>query len=81
MEDNGELEQKFDDLQARYDAIFIDENHEFSYKGFSTEEERNKFVKDLDSAVQELRELSMGKYIIVVEDRDTIYVKKHPDLV
>ena len=38
-----ELDRKFDDLQARYEALFINDAHEFSVVGFKTDADREVF--------------------------------------
>lgn len=65
LRDDTKLDSKFDDLQARYDALFIDNEHEFSFVGFKTIEEKNSFINDWNSAIQELTEKTEGKYIIM----------------
>ena len=60
-----ELDRKFDDLQARYDALFIDTAHEFSFIGFSTEAEKELFLQDMDAAVAELVAKVGGRYPII----------------
>lgn len=63
-----ELDAKFDDLQERYDALFIDNSHEFSYVGFKNDDERNKYMEDWKTAVNELKTKINGKYSIIVDD-------------
>jgi hypothetical protein len=63
-----ELDAKFDDLQKRYDALFIDNSHEFSYVGFKNDDERNKYMEDWKTAVNELKTKINGKYSIIVDD-------------
>ena len=65
LRDDVELDSKFDDLQARYDALFINNNHEFAYIGFKTEEEKRIFIKDWEYAVSELRKKTQGRYEII----------------
>ena len=65
LRDDTELDAKFDDLQARYDALFIDDGIEFSFKGFESPEERQRFLTDWESAVSELRSKTGGRYEIV----------------
>ena len=59
-----ELDKKFDDLQARYEALFINDTHEFSYVGFKTEEDRDIFFRDWELVTAELKEKLQGKYPI-----------------
>ena len=65
LRSDTELDAKFDNLQERFDALFIDNEHEFSFKGFQTEEEKQQFLKDWQSAVSDLRIKVAGKYEIV----------------
>lgn len=67
LRSDKELDNKFDDLQARYDALFIDNGHEFTFTGFKTEEERAKFLTDWQEAARELAEKTAGKYTIIDE--------------
>ena len=62
-----ELDAKFDDLQARYDALFIDTPHEFSFIGFKSDSERERFFLDWKTTVNELEEKTKGKYPITDE--------------
>ena len=62
-----ELDKKFDDLQARYEALFINKTHEFSYVGFQTKGERKAFWRDWDAASAELRKKICGKYPVFDE--------------
>lgn len=59
-----ELDSRFDDLQARYDALFIDNSCEFSFIGFKSEPEREKFCSDWKDTVNELIMKLNGKYPI-----------------
>lgn len=61
------LDSKFDDLQARYDALFINNAHEFDYVGFKTEADKRAFLKDWQRAVSELRRKTQGRYEIIDE--------------
>ena len=65
LRNDRELDAKFDDLQARYEALFINDEHVFDYIGFKTEAEKAEFLADLQDAVRELTEKAEGKYEIV----------------
>ena len=65
LRNDRELDAKFDDLQARYEALFINDEHVFDYIGFKTEAEKNAFLSDWQKAVKELTEKAKGKYEIV----------------
>ena len=55
LRNDVELDAKFDDLQARYDALFIDNDREFSFVGFGSEAEKLGFLADWNTAVNELK--------------------------
>ncbi len=59
-----ELDKKFDDLQARYEALFINDVHEFSYIGFKNDADRELFLRDWALTTAELKEKLQGKYLI-----------------
>ena len=65
LRNDRELDAKFDDLQARYEALFINDEHVFDYIGFKTEAEKAVFLADWQEAVKELTEKTKGKYEIV----------------
>ena len=65
LRDDKELDEKFDDLQSRYDALFIDTAHEFKFFGFTSEEQKQDFLADWDRAVSELKKKVNGKYQII----------------
>ena len=65
LRDDKELYEKFDDLQSRYDALFIDTAHEFTFVGFTSEEQKQDFLADWDRAVLELKKKVNGKYQII----------------
>ncbi len=65
LRSDTELDAKFDDLQARYDALFINNEHEFSYVGFKSESEKELFMNDWNAAVSELKVKVAGKYEVV----------------
>lgn len=65
LQGNAELEAIFDDLQDRYNALFIADEHEFSYKGFASQEEKELFLKDLNIARDKFISACEGKYDII----------------
>lgn len=64
LRDCIELDSKFDDLQVRYDALFIDNAHEFSFIGFKSAEDRERFCSDWEKTANELVDKLNGKYPI-----------------
>ena len=67
LRDDSELDSKFDDLQARYDALFVDNVREFDFIGFKSEADKSAFFEDWQNAITELREKTQGRYLIVDE--------------
>ena len=65
LRNDRELDAKFTDLQDRYEALFINDEHVFDYLGFKTEAEKAAFLSDWQKAVKELTEKTKGKYEIV----------------
>ena len=67
LRDDPELDAKFDDLQRRFDALFVDNAREFDFIGFKSETDKSAFFEDWRNAVAELREKTQGRYLIVDE--------------
>jgi hypothetical protein len=65
LRDDRELDAKFTDLQERYEALFINDEHVFDYIGFRTEADKAAFLADWEKAVKELTEKAKGRYEIV----------------
>ena len=65
LRDDRELDAKFTDLQERYEALFINNEHVFDYVGFRTEADKAAFLADWEKAVKELTEKAKGRYEIV----------------
>lgn len=67
MRSDTELEAKFDNLQERYNALFIDNPHEFSFVGFKNNEERKKFFTDWNATVHDFITKLNGRYFVTNE--------------
>ena len=65
LRNDHELDTKFADLQARYEATFINDGHVFEGIGFKTKEEEDAFRFDWQQVVEELIEKTKGNYVIV----------------
>ena len=65
LSNDTELEARFDDLQRRYHALFINNEKEFSYVGFKINDEKKAFYADMLDAIRELKEKLGGRYEIV----------------
>ncbi len=55
LRDDSELDSKFDDIQDRYDALFVDNAHEFDFVGFKNEADKEAFLRDWQIAIMDLR--------------------------
>ena len=64
-----ELESLFNNLQDRYDALFLDTPREFSWIGFQSQEDEEQFRGDWYKAVAQLKEAAAGKYTVVDDTR------------
>lgn len=73
-----ELDAKFDDLQSRYDALFVDNRHEFSYVGFKSDHEKELFVHDWTHAVKELKNKLGERYEFVDMTSDVLALDVAP---
>ncbi len=49
-----ELDEIFIKIQTIYDNLFIDNSYEFKYIGFSDNELKKQFSKDIDNAIETL---------------------------
>ena len=67
LRDDADLDSKFDELQDRYEALFIDDGKRFEYIGFGSEAEKASFLHDWGIAVSELTQKAGDKYIIIDE--------------
>ena len=72
LRDDVDLDSKFDNLQDRYDALFIDDGKRFEYIGFESEAEKESFLHDWKLAVSELIQKTGSKYIIIDEIEECI---------
>ena len=60
-----ELDAGFNEIADRYEALFINNEREFSYMGFSSPEEKNRFLRDWNALVEEITRKMGGRYEIV----------------
>ncbi len=71
LRDDTELDSAFDDLQTRFDALFVDNEHEFAFVGFKSDDDKAAFLKDWQDAVITLREKTGDRYEIIDEIQKT----------
>lgn len=60
-----ELDSLFDNIQSKYDSLFIDNDNEFKYVGFENENDKIAFIKECDNAIKKLMERCKGRYHII----------------
>lgn len=58
------IDDKLMDIQNKYDALFIDDGIEFSFKGFASSEEKIMFQKQVNDAITYVKDKTGGKYIV-----------------
>ena len=62
---DAELDAGFNEIADRYEALFINNEREFSYVGFSSEAEKERFLRDWKALVEEITRKTGGRYEIV----------------
>ena len=67
LRDDAVLDAQFDDLQFRYDSLFVDNGKEFFFKGFQTAEEKATFLSDWQTAFDALVIAINGRYQVTNE--------------
>jgi hypothetical protein len=66
---NHELDNRLVSLQKRYDDLFINNAHEFSFNDFHSDEERQQFIVDSNKVFDEVKRLiGPGKYVFEEDD-------------
>lgn len=48
-------------------GLFVDNTREFDFVGFKNENEKTAFFEDWQDAINELREKTQGRYVIIDE--------------
>lgn len=61
---NEELQTMFDNLQIKYDSLFIDNPTNFEYKGFESKNAESEFYKQVQEAKEKLNALNNGSFVI-----------------
>lgn len=62
-----DLEETCNYLNSIYPTLFINNEIEFSYKGFDSKEEKRKFLSILEKFCNEIRQLLGDKYTLEIE--------------
>lgn len=63
-----DLEEACNYLNSIYPTLFINNEIEFSYKGFDSKEEKRKFLSILEKFCNEIRQLLGDKYTMEIEE-------------
>ena len=63
-ENDIELNDDFIEIQNIYNSLFVNNEKEFLFIGFRSEEERESFKRKVDAAVKKLYEKNNGVYQI-----------------
>ena len=64
LADDNELRARFSDLQKRFDSTYVDNEKEFAYVGFPSENEKDCFFQDLENAASELEAKCSSEYTV-----------------
>ena len=67
LTDNKELVQLLDDLATEHMNLFINNDIEFTYKGFSNKEEEIAFNNKVYRTIELLKLVDRDKYVIEVD--------------
>lgn len=70
LTNNTEFEILCDNLQAQYDSLFINNKVEFRYVGFTDNQERDKFYRDVKKMNDILLESLSSLYNIEIRSPD-----------
>lgn len=57
LKNADELHRIFNEINDKYTTLFINDDFEFSYRGFSTENERERFMSLLSQGIGQLKNL------------------------
>ncbi|MDE6657644.1 MAG: hypothetical protein K2J88_03560, partial [Oscillospiraceae bacterium] len=57
-----------DEISTEYDSLFVNNEIEFAYKGFSSKEEEIAFDKKIRKAINLLKKVAGEKYMIQVDE-------------
>lgn len=66
LEEHTELAELLEEIWKEYDALFINNSVEFSYRRFLTKEDEKRFDQKVFRAIDMLKEVAKGKYEIEV---------------
>ncbi len=65
LRSDSALDSKFDNIQEKFDSLFIDNKKEFRYVGFKNEVEKQRFITECNEAIKELTLKTNGRYRII----------------
>jgi hypothetical protein len=67
LRENQELRERFQALQEKYNRLFIDNEIEFKYMGFESEEDRLLFQNEMNSSLEILRDNLRSDYQVEIK--------------
>ena len=75
LRNDRNLDKKIDELQSRFDNLFIDNDNEFRFLGFESDEQQEDFLADWDETVSELKRKVNGIYPII-DDIELVFKRR-----
>jgi len=70
------IDPMFVNLQERYDNLYVDDDKEFKFKGFASEDDEKKFLENVSDAVDLLKQ-KVNKSTIVEFDKNNLIKMLH----
>ncbi|KGX88009.1 hypothetical protein [Pontibacillus litoralis] len=64
LEADGEIDKMLLEIQKKYDELFEDNAVNFEFKGFKDENDRMKFLRNVESTITLLKEKIGDKYLV-----------------
>lgn len=68
LRDRKDLEDACEHLNSVYSTLFIDNEVEFSYKGFDSKKEKRNYLRLLNKFCNEIKKLLADRYTLEIEE-------------
>ena len=65
LQNDKSIESLLDNIQAQFDALFLDTAAEFTYLGFKDQEKKQKFIAQVHQAENLIKDKLDGQYKVV----------------
>lgn len=72
IRDNNELDIAFNNLQKKFESLFVNDSKEFYYKGFLSKADEEQFLNDWNLATKMLADAVNDKYELIDEFKKSI---------